>query len=207
MQSHGAGSRFHVSQRGLRTPGIGRIDEHSHAGGSGHQLTQELQPLCCQLGADKIDSCQVAAGPGEAGDKTQPHRVFTGAEDDRDRRGCRFGRECRSDASGRGDHSNLPANQVGRQRRQPIELTLGPAVFDCQVLALDKACVFEALAECAQTVRERVRRCAAEESNHRLRWLLCARRERPRDRRAAEQRDELAAFIKKTIGHDTTHRL
>src|SRR6266436_3016166 len=66
LQSHGAGSRFHVSQRGLRTRSIGRIDEHSHAGGSGHQLTQEFEPLCCQLGADKIDSCQVAAGSGEA---------------------------------------------------------------------------------------------------------------------------------------------
>src|SRR5207249_5131589 len=35
--------------------------------------------------------------------------------------------------------------------------------------------------------------------------LLCARRER-RGHRAAEKRDEVAAFIKKTIGHDTTHR-
>src|SRR5439155_13903197 len=35
--------------------------------------------------------------------------------------------------------------------------------------------------------------------------LLRARRDRPR-RRAAEKRDELATFIKKTIGHDTTHR-
>ena len=44
----------------------------------GHQLTQEFQPLCHQLGTEKIDTCQVAARPGEAGDKTEPDRVFGG---------------------------------------------------------------------------------------------------------------------------------
>ena len=32
----------------------------------------------------------------------------------------------------RGDHGDLAANQFGRQRRQPIVLTLCPAVFDRQ---------------------------------------------------------------------------
>ena len=70
-------------------------------------------------------------------------------------------------------------------------LTLGPAVFDRHVLALDIAGFLQALAKCAQAVRERVRRCAVEKPDHRHRRLLRARRERPR-RRAAEQRDELA---------------
>ena len=94
--------------------------------------------------------------------------------------------------SDRDDHGDLPANQFGRQRRQPIGLTLGPAVFDRHVLALDIAGFLQALAECAQTVRDRVRRFAVEEPDHRHRRLLRARRERPRGRRAAEQRDELA---------------
>ena len=55
--------------------------------------------------------------------------------------------------TGRGDHGDLSANQFGRQRRQPIELILGPAVFDRHVLALDIAGVLQALAKCAQTVR------------------------------------------------------
>ena len=96
LQPHGAGSRFHVSQRGLGSRGIGRIDEHGHTSGSGHQLAQQLQPLCRQLGIEKIDPCQVAARPGEAGDKTKPDRVFADDEDDGDRRGCRLGRERRS---------------------------------------------------------------------------------------------------------------
>ncbi len=34
LQPHGAGSRFHVSQRGLGIRSIGRIDEHGHTSGS-----------------------------------------------------------------------------------------------------------------------------------------------------------------------------
>ena len=86
--------------------------------------------------------------------------------------------------SGRDDHGDLPANQFGRQRRQPIELILGPAVFDRHVLALDIAGLLQALAKCAQTVRviasgDR----GVEEPDHRHRRLLRARRERPRRRR------------------------
>src|SRR6516162_8013017 len=65
LQSDGARSSFHVSQRGLRTRCIGRIDEHCHTSRSRHQLAQELQPLCGQLTAKKIGSCQVAPRLGE----------------------------------------------------------------------------------------------------------------------------------------------
>jgi hypothetical protein len=91
LQSHGEGSRFHVSQGGRRSAGIGGIEEHSHASRSGHQRTQEFQPLCHQLGIEKIDPRQVAARPGEARDKTKRDRVFGYEEDDRDRRDRRFG--------------------------------------------------------------------------------------------------------------------
>ena len=60
LQSHGAGSGLHVSQRGLCARSIGRIDEHGNTRHCGHQLTQELQPLCCQLNTEKIDPCRVA---------------------------------------------------------------------------------------------------------------------------------------------------
>src|SRR4029450_7146298 len=83
-------------------------------------------------------------------------------------------------------------NQFGRQRRQTIELSLCPAVFDRDILALDIACLLQALAKSAHTVRDRVRRLAVEESDYRHRRLLRPRRKRPR-RRAPEKRDELAA--------------
>src|SRR5262249_17822737 len=117
--------------------------------------------------------------------------VLGEGEDDRDRRRCRLGCECRSGTSGRNDYRYLPANQFGRQLRQPLVLTLSPAIFDRHVLALDIAGVLEALPECAHTIRKRVRRSTAEEAKHRQRRLLRARRYRPR-RRTAEQRDEIA---------------
>jgi hypothetical protein len=105
--THGASSRVHVSGHGFGSGSIGRIDEHGHPSGCGHQLTQEFQPLCRQLTNEEINPCQVAAWPREAGDKTKPHRVFGDGEDDGDRRGCRLGCK-RSSASGRSDLAQAP---------------------------------------------------------------------------------------------------
>ncbi len=79
------------------------------------------------------------------------------------------------------------------QLRQSIDLIVGETVYDCHVLALDIAGVFEALAKCTQAVRDHVRRPAVEKSDHRHGRLLRSRRERPSSRRAAEQRDEVAS--------------
>jgi hypothetical protein len=72
-------------------------------------------------------------------------------------------------------------------------LVFGPAVVHEDGLVLDISSILKALAESAQKVRGNIGRLATEIPDHRHRWLLRARRERPRDRRAAEQRDELAA--------------
>src|SRR5262249_59053934 len=91
------------------------------------------------------------------------------------------------------DYSNLPPNQLGRQHRQPIVLAFCPAVLDRHVLTLDISGLFQSSAEIAQTLRDNVGRSGVEKSDDRHRRLLRARRERP-SRRAAEQRDELAAL-------------
>jgi hypothetical protein len=90
-------------------------------------------------------------------------------------------------------------------------LILGPAIFDGQVLALNKARVFQALAEGTQAVVRGVKRCGVKKPDHRHR-LLRARRERPRRRRAAEQRDELMSDMGSSslsgdgrCGQSTTH--
>jgi hypothetical protein len=193
-----ANSNF--SQRGLDIHGVGRIDQHAHASGCGHQFMKKFQPLRRQLAAQKIDSRQVAARPSEAGDETEPDRVIASDEDDGDRCGCRLGGECRRVTSGRGDYGNLSANQFGRKLRQPIVLALRPAVFDHYVLALDIADLLQALTKCAQTVRQFVRRSLIEEPDHRHRLLLRARRNRPRHR-AAKKRNEIAP---PQAGHATT---
>src|SRR5262245_36857298 len=71
-------------------------------------------------------------------------------------------------------------------------MSLCPAIFDCNVLAFDKALVFQTLTERSQELRVVAGRPGAEEPNHRHRRLLPASRERP-SCRAAEQRHELAA--------------
>ena len=135
-----------VSQRDWYAQ-FGRIRQHGHAGGCGHQLAQECQPLRHQFINEIIDARRVATRSGEAGDEAEPDRVFADGEDNGDRRGCRLGRERRRGTSSRGDHGDLAANQFGGQCRQPIELTLRPAVFDRHVLALDIASFAEALSE------------------------------------------------------------
>ena len=98
---------------------------------------QQPQPLGRHLLGEKIDAGRVAAGPGEAGDKTKLDRVFGDTEDDRDRRCGSFSRE-RSDVSaGRGDHGHLAADKISHQRWQAIVLALQPVILDRHVLAFD----------------------------------------------------------------------
>src|SRR5262249_43894333 len=65
LQSKSARNRLYISHHGL---GAGGTDEYGHMRCSGHQLTQQLQPLRHQLDRKNIDTCQVAARPSEAGD-------------------------------------------------------------------------------------------------------------------------------------------
>src|SRR5262249_26542594 len=139
---------------------------------------------------DRRDAGRISARATEACDEAIPDRVATAGENDRNRRGCRLGRECRAWSTGCDDHRHLTANQVCGQPRQPIVVALRPAIFDCHVLTLDEAGLFQALAERGYRVRKRVRRPAAQEPDHRRRRLLRARRERPRRRCAADKRGE-----------------
>src|SRR5262249_18389019 len=128
-----------------------------------------------------------------AGDEPEPDRVFVDDKDDGDRRSCRLGRQRWSRASGHRDRRNSSASQIGGQRRQSIDLILGPAVFNHYILTLDNVCRFEALTEYPHPLRHSVRRPGVEEPDHWNRLLLCTRRKRPRCRcAAAEKRDELA---------------
>jgi hypothetical protein len=71
-------------------------------------------------------------------------------------------------------------------------LTLRPAVFDRRILTFDVTAFLEALVEYFDHIGGLGWRPTAQEPDHRQRWLLRMHRERPRNGRAAEQRDELA---------------
>ena len=89
--------------------------------------------------------------------------------------------------------STLSADELGRDLGQSLDAPLRPTILDRDGTALDPA-------EFAQTLDKRCRalalsRCcspAQDADGRQSARLLSARRDRPRGRRAAEQRDELA---------------
>src|SRR5262249_8406197 len=93
----------------------------------------------------------------------------------------------------RNDDCYLAPDQIRRQCWQSIVLALGRLVLDCDVLTLEISGLLEALKKRRHQVGGALDRSAPEEPDHRHRRLLRACRERP-SRRAAEQRDEFAAF-------------
>src|SRR5215469_10299390 len=121
------------------------------------------------------------------------NRIASRDEDDWNGRGRRHGRPGRGDPTPcRNDHCHLAANQICRQCWELIIVTQRPAKIDFHILPIE-------IAEFAQPALERTHvsggifwRSAAEITDHRHRRLLRARCERPRCRRAAEQRDESA---------------
>src|SRR5262249_9796878 len=129
--------------------------------------------------------------PIEAGDKFHLDRVDACQKDDRNRSGRRLCGQRRR--SIRDDHGHLSADQIGRQHWESVVLILRETVFNDDVLALDIARFFQALAKRRQDVCILAAPPAVEKSNHRHLWLLRACRERS-SRRSTKQRDELAAF-------------
>src|SRR6266446_8428894 len=126
-------------------------------------------------------------GSIEAADEANRNGVCTGDEYDGYRCGCRLGCESRHLSADGNNDSHLPTHERGRKRRQPVVLTVRPAVVDHDVLALDKTSFVQSLAKDGDKIRIGSGRTAAEESNHRQPTLLRMRGERPRRRRTAEQ--------------------
>jgi hypothetical protein len=189
LQSEGAGRFRDVLQRSRGGWSICGIDQHGNANGLGHQIVQECYPLGGDFQVEKINAGRVPARPGQAGDETHLDWIFAYSEDDRGCRGRSSGCKCSKVAGGCGDDSHATTHEVSHEHWQAIELTLEPMVLHRHVLTLDVAHFVETLAERANT--RRVERSGTDESDHRDRRLLRARRKRPHYR-AAKQHDELA---------------
>src|SRR5258705_9979396 len=125
-----------------------RVQEDGDQRSCRNQLVQEPKPLWLHLCNEKIYPRRVAARSIQTGYEAELDRVVTAVEYDRDCGGCRFGCERRGIASGCDNHSHLTTSQLGRERRQAIILALGPAIFDCDVLALDISEFLQPLLEC-----------------------------------------------------------
>src|SRR5262249_21255220 len=81
------------------------------------------------------------------------------------------------------------------QLGKPIVSTFRPAERYVRILTLNIAGLAQSLTESDEGRFVRASRGAGKETDYRHRRLLRARRDRPRGCRAAEQRDELAAFL------------
>jgi hypothetical protein len=104
-------------------------------------LTQKLQSFCSQFRTEEIDSCQITTGLSEIRNETELHWVIANNENHRDCCGCGFSCQSGTDTTSRSDHCDLPANQVGRQFWQSIQIILCPAVLDRYALTLHEASV------------------------------------------------------------------
>ena len=162
------------------------IDENTDQCGRGHQLAHEFEPLGEQFGRQPGDAGGRAPRPTEARHQAEFHRVVAGEKNQRNGRTGFAHAERRADAAGN-DDGCATLNEIGREHRQPIEMTLRPAIFDDEVPTVDEADLGKALAERDEKIAISADRAAVEKSDHRHRRLLRARRERPRSRRAAER--------------------
>jgi hypothetical protein len=105
-----------------------------------------------------------------------------------DRRGRGLGGERGSPASGRNDHVDPAAHEIGREFRDPAVLAFRPAEFQRDVLPFLIATLGEALANYGDLLHPLGSRACVEETDHRHRALLLrAGRQRPRGSRAAER--------------------
>ena len=153
---------------------------------------QQFQSFRGQRVGEQGAAGSIATGPIEALDEAEFDWIVADQEDDRNALRPLLGRKRRGLAAGRNNCGNSTTDQVSRERRQSIESSLGPSVFDDDVSALDEPGFHQSFTERLREVGKSIGRSAVKKPDYRLHGLLRARRQRPRRRRTAEQRDELA---------------
>src|SRR5262245_31811220 len=157
-------------------------------------LGTSCKPFAGDQHVEPTHSRDIAARPVEATHEALVNRIAASREHDRNVLGRRHGGQYRSATSRRDDHVDLAADQIGRQDRQAIEPILRKTVLDRHVAAIDIAGFTQTTAERCQEVGPVILAKHVQEPDHWRRWLLRARRERPRGDSAAEHCDELASL-------------
>jgi hypothetical protein len=184
--------RFHVLDHTLGRNRIGRIDKERDTCGARRHLMQQAQPLGVQFCRHVVDAGDIAARAAEACHDTGLYRVGAGGKDDRNGSGRRLCHKRRHRAYRRDNDRHLTPHQIGRQFREPAVVAVPPAIFDRNIAALDIAGFSEPFTEAGDESCVCFGRARMEQSYHRHCGLLRPRRERPRRRRAADQRDKIA---------------
>jgi hypothetical protein len=151
---------------------------------------QQFESFRVHRAREQAHTCDIAARPIDAGHEAGFDWIAAIHEHDRCNRGCRFCCQCGDVTTERCDDTDMPPNQIGRERRQPVRLAFGPAIFDGHVLALDKASFLQAPTE--RVHMQRGRGTVKKPDHWYRRLLLRLRRKRP-CHCAAKHRDELAS--------------
>ena len=112
-----------------------------------HDLAQQPKPLGRKLVVQSTNSGSVAARTIEAAHEPCCNKVTGPAKYDWDVGGRSFGRERRRLARHCNNHGHLTLDQLGRQLRQPMGLSVRPARFDRQAFALDEAALGQTFTE------------------------------------------------------------
>src|SRR5215831_7659132 len=92
------------------------------------------------------------------------------------------------------DDGDLPAHQIGGERRQAAIVAECPAELGRYVFTLGEAALLQATAECFEPVYGILRRARAHKPDHRHRALLRSRSKRPSGYCSAGEGDECAAI-------------
>src|SRR6516165_6238225 len=107
---------------------------------------QQLKGLDRKLQRSGVDSGDIALWSVEARDETDLNGIKAARENDRNSRGRVLGSHRRNIAA-RHDHRWLVIDQIGSKLGKPIELVLGPTIFDCNILPFNIVGLFQALLE------------------------------------------------------------
>jgi len=133
--------------------------------------------------------------PFETGSQAQSNRISANHEHDWNRRRRLF-RDQRGACTPH-SYKHRPANQIGCELRQAIQLAFGETIFGGEILALGKTGLFQSLFEGGDVPHGIPGRPGTEKSDHRHRRLLRARGKRPEktgSRRRAQACDEFTPF-------------
>ena len=143
LQPHSASGGFQLLFRQLCLSRVPRIDERSNSRGTWQQFAQESEPLGCKLGRKHIDACRIPAGPAEADDETERHRILGDGE--YDRYGCRrrLSSDCNCRRSWCSNDRYLMVDKISSKLSKSIIMATCPAVLNRQILSLNKTLFIE----------------------------------------------------------------
>src|SRR5690349_22146837 len=100
----------------------------------------------------------------EAFHQAELDRITGGLKHDWNRRPGAFDSQ-RTGCRCRRDNGDLAVNEIGGKARQPVKVTVGPAIFDGNVLTVDVTRLLQSCAECGLKVSVRIGSSDIEESD------------------------------------------